>query len=59
MKTILFSENDDEILLDMVEDRNRSPHIYDEKEAEKIFERISKVYAPVIEKAIKKLEELE
>jgi nucleotidyltransferase substrate binding protein (TIGR01987 family) len=50
---------DDEILIDMLEDRNRSSHIYDEKEAEKIFERISKVYAPVIEKVIKKLEELE
>ncbi len=36
--------DDDEILLDMLEDRNLSSHIYDSHTAEKIFERIKKVY---------------
>ncbi len=47
---------DDEILLDMLEDRNRSSHIYDEATAEEIFERIVKVYVPVLEKVLEKME---
>lgn len=47
---------DDEILLDMLEDGNRSSHIYSQEEAEKIFERISKVYVKSIRKVISKLE---
>ncbi len=35
---------DDEILLDMIEDRNLSSHIYDSKTADEIFERIKGVY---------------
>jgi len=35
---------DDEIILDMLEDRNRSSHIYSEVTSEEIFERIKKVY---------------
>ena len=35
---------DDEIILDMLEDRNRSSHIYSETTSEEIFERIKKVY---------------
>jgi len=46
---------DDEILLDMLEDRNRSSHIYDEATAEEIFERIAKVYIPVLEKTLETL----
>ncbi len=48
--------DDDEVILDMLEDRNRSSHIYDEKEAEQIFERISVVYLHHLEKIIKNLE---
>jgi len=47
--------DDDEIVLDMLEDRNRSSHIYDEEEAVRIFERISKVYVNVLEKMIEEL----
>ena len=47
--------DDDEIVLDMLEDRNRSSHIYDEEEATRIFERISKVYVNVLEKMIEEL----
>lgn len=35
---------DDEVILDMIEDRNRSSHIYDEHVADEIFQRISGVY---------------
>jgi len=41
---------DDEIILDMLDDRNRSSHIYDEKTSEEIFERIKEVYVASIEK---------
>ena len=44
--------DDDEIILDMLDDRNRSFHIYSEEEALKIFERISKIYVPTLEKII-------
>ncbi len=46
---------DDEIILDMLEDRNRSSHIYDESTAEEIFERIAKVYVPILGKIIAKI----
>lgn len=48
--------DDDEILLDMIEDRNRSSHVYNEKVAEEIFMRISKLYAPSIRKVQERLE---
>ena len=47
--------DDDEIVLDMLEDRNRSSHIYDEEEAVRIFEIISKVYVNVLDKMIEEL----
>ena len=40
--------DDDEIV--------RSSHIYSEEEAAKIYERISKVYVPAIEKLLKQIE---
>ena len=36
--------SDDDIVLDMIEDRNLSSHIYDEKTSDEIFERIKNVY---------------
>ncbi len=48
---------DDEIILDMIADRNRSSHIYDEETAEEIFERISKVYVKALEKILLTLRE--
>ncbi len=36
--------DDDEIILDILEDRNRSSHIYSERISREIFERIEKVY---------------
>jgi len=36
--------NDDDLILDILEDRNKSSHIYDEKTSEEIFQRIKKVY---------------
>ena len=46
---------DDEILLDMLDDRNRSSHIYDEEMSEEIFIRIKKVYVKVIEEILEEL----
>ena len=43
---------DAEILLDMLEDRNKSTHIYDEQTASEIFERIEDSYVQVIEQNI-------
>ena len=46
-----------EVLLDMLEDRNRTTHIYDEHTAEEIFERIKNRYVPVIASNIRKIGE--
>ncbi len=47
---------DDEIFLDMLEDRNLSSHIYEEDSVEEIFRRIKEVYVDVLEKAVNTLE---
>jgi len=44
--------DDDEIFLDMLEDRNKSSHIYSEEVTDEIFERIKVVYIKSIEKFI-------
>jgi nucleotidyltransferase substrate binding protein (TIGR01987 family) len=41
--------DDDEIFLDMLEDRNLSSHVYDEETAKEIFERIKKFYLKTLE----------
>ncbi len=41
-----------ETLLDMLEDRNKTVHIYDESTAEEIYERIKGQYLPVLQKNI-------
>lgn len=41
--------------LDMLEDRNKTSHIYDSVEAEKIFERVKNTYLSEIEKVLTKL----
>jgi nucleotidyltransferase substrate binding protein (TIGR01987 family) len=41
-----------ETLLDMLEDRNKASHIYDESAAREIFERIKKEYVKLIEQNI-------
>ncbi len=40
---------DDEVILDMLEDRNLSSHLYDEATSRKIFERIKELYLPYLE----------
>jgi len=47
--------NEEQVFLDMLEDRNRSSHIYDKEEAEQIFRRIKEKYAGAIEKVVEKL----
>ena len=41
--------NDDEIILDMIEDRNISSHVYDEEKSEKLFIRIKEIYLPYLQ----------
>ncbi len=36
--------SDDDMILDMMEDRNLSSHVYDEKTSDEIFRRIKDVY---------------
>lgn len=47
-----FLENG-ELLLDMLEDRNKTTHIYDEKTSGEIFERIRERYIIALENNIK------
>lgn len=49
--------SDGETLLDMLEDRNQTTHIYDEHTAAEIFERIKNVYVPVIGENIGRIRE--
>ena len=44
-----------EVLLDMLEDRNKTTHIYDEHTAEEIFERIKNGYVLTIANNIRKM----
>lgn len=44
---------DSDALLDMLEDRNKLSHIYDEAVAQAIFERIKGTYVALMEKNIK------
>ena len=48
---------DGELLLDMLEDRNKTSHIYDESTAKEIFERIKGQYISLIENNIKVFED--
>lgn len=47
---------DDEIILDMLDDRNKSSHIYDDKTSNKIFTRIKEIYVAKISEIINDLE---
>lgn len=47
---------DDEIILDILEDKNISSHIYDEKTSDEIFKRISEVYIKKISEIINHIE---
>lgn len=40
--------SDDEIILDMLEDRNKSSHIYNEQMSNEIYKRIEKIYLPYL-----------
>lgn len=48
---------DDDIILDMLDDRNKSSHIYDETTSDKIFNKIKDVYIFQIKKIIKQIED--
>ncbi|MFH1562685.1 MAG: nucleotidyltransferase substrate binding protein [Nitrospirota bacterium] len=46
---------DEEVFLQMLEDRNKTSHIYDEETSEEIFERIKTAYIQSIEKVLANL----
>ncbi|GBE36961.1 nucleotidyltransferase substrate binding protein like protein [bacterium BMS3Bbin07] len=48
---------DAEVALDMLEDRNKTSHIYDETTAEEIFNRIKELYVEVISRNMKLFED--
>ncbi len=48
---------DEQIVLDMLEDRNKTSHIYDEKESKKVFEKIKEEYLPSIQGILDKLKQ--
>lgn len=49
---------DEEIFLDMLEDRNMTSHIYDKETSEEIFERIKTVYIKSIEDVLERIKKI-
>ncbi|MBI1870975.1 MAG: nucleotidyltransferase substrate binding protein [Chlamydiae bacterium] len=47
---------DEQIFLNMLVDRNKTSHIYDNEESEKIFQKIRDSYIPVLDHVLAKLE---
>ena len=48
---------DEPVWLQMLDDRNRTSHLYDEAECEKILKHVQEVYLPAIEKTLALLEQ--
>lgn len=46
---------DEEVFLDMLEDRNKTSHIYSKQESDRIFQRIRSDYLPLMEKVSRNL----
>ncbi|MBI4669001.1 MAG: nucleotidyltransferase substrate binding protein [Elusimicrobia bacterium] len=46
---------DEKVFLDMLEDRNKTSHLYDEEESEEIYRKIKKIYLPHLKEIFKKL----
>ncbi len=46
----------EQIFLEMLEDRNKTAHIYNKKESEKIFQKIKSDYFPSMENILRRLE---
>lgn len=44
--------------LNMLEDRNKTSHMYDKKTVDEIFNRVAKDYLPAIKEVLKKLKEI-
>ncbi|MDD4295196.1 MAG: nucleotidyltransferase substrate binding protein [Candidatus Omnitrophica bacterium] len=47
--------NDEQVFLDMMEDRNKTSHIYDKEAASEIFQRIKMQYVKGIKEVLDKL----
>lgn len=51
--------NDEGVFLGMLEDRNKTPHIYDKEESREIFTRIKDNHVPAIEMVLGILKNME
>ena len=52
----LIKSEEENLFLNMLEDRNVSSHVYDEQEADAIYARIRKDYLPAIKTLVSRLE---
>lgn len=50
---------DEDAFLDMLEDRNKTSHIYSREESDRIFDRIKRQYVVSIETLVRRLEKLQ
>lgn len=50
--------NNEEVFLDMIEDRNKTSHIYDKETSRQIFARIKDNYVSEMERVLEKLQEV-
>ena len=51
--------DDESLVLNMLQDRNTTSHIYDKKTSEEIFDRIKTLYVPAIDQLISSLKKME
>ncbi|OGX11180.1 MAG: hypothetical protein A2351_02925 [Omnitrophica bacterium RIFOXYB12_FULL_50_7] len=49
--------DDEKVFLNMLEDRNRSSHIYNKEESQEIFKRVKSDYLPAVLKVLNTLKE--
>jgi len=54
-KAGLIPPSDEQLWLTMIEDRNKTTHVYRETLAELVFKKIQAAYQPAFEKILKKL----
>lgn len=57
MSMSLIKTGDEDDWLSMLEDRNNTSHNYQEALAKEVFERISKIYFPLLEDLLKKIQQ--
>ena len=51
----LLEVEDEAVFLDMLEDRNKTSHLYDQAESEAIFQKVKENYLPLMEALLNRL----